>query len=85
MTGGNLFMWDSIVAFISQPAVLATLAFVLEVLMRVIKTDKPVSILRLISAVLKGVVKVLLAVDGLVDKLIPNNTVPAPAPEEPAK
>lgn len=72
-------MVDQIVAFIGQPAVATVLIFVLEVVLRLVKTDKPLSILIIISGGLKGVIKVALAVDGLLDKVIPQKVTPPAA------
>lgn len=77
-------MIDQIVAVLSNPALAIALGFALEIALRLMKTDKPVSILRVVSGVLKGIIKVALALDALLDKVVPQNVVVPPSDQPPA-
>jgi len=65
-------MFDSILdAITSATGMSATIAIVLEFVLRLVKSDKPLSILYVISNVIKKLSEILTKVSDLLDKVIP--------------
>jgi hypothetical protein len=63
-------MIDVVTHFMSTGA-FAALAMIIEMLLRVIKTDKPVGILHMISGLFKKVGELMMVVASLLDKVLP--------------
>lgn len=51
--------------------VFAAVAMIVEMLLRVIKTDKPVGILHFVSGLFKKVAELMMALASLLDKILP--------------
>ena len=63
---------DSILALITSAACMsATLAVVLEFVLRLIPSEKPMSIAHLVGAFIKKLGEVCVAVGGLLDRVLP--------------
>jgi len=76
---------DKVLALIPvDGAVVATIAMVLEFGLRLIKTEKPKSMIYLVADAIKGVALILAKVGLLLDKVLPQR-VKAPEPQEAPK
>lgn len=62
---------NKIMEVISKPEVIAVLAFVVEMAMRFIKTEKPWSILHAAKRIIRSVAKFLGVLADLMDKVLP--------------
>lgn len=61
---------DQIAAFGTGPA-MAVIGMMIEMGLRLLKTEKPLSILLLVSGFLKGVANVFTAASSIIDKVVP--------------
>lgn len=66
---------DKVIGLIPQGGVVASIAVVLEIAFRAVKSDKPLSLLRGLSVCIHKIGDLCLALDGFLDKVIPNKTV----------
>jgi len=67
-------MLDKVLAMImSANGMAATVAVVLEFVLRLVPSEKPLSLLRVVVAVLRKVSSVLVALCDLSDKVLPQN------------
>lgn len=68
---------DQIQAFLSSAlGMSATVALVLEFVLRMIPSQKPVSVLHVVGEVSKKVGAIFIALGGLLDKVLPQNVKP---------
>lgn len=66
-------MINKAVEFVQKPEVIAVLVFVIEMLMRVIKTQKPWSIMHAAKRIMRMIANVLGAMADVLDKILPQN------------
>jgi uncharacterized membrane protein (UPF0136 family) len=62
---------SKIMEIITNPQVIMVVAVVAEFAMRLVKTEKPMSVIRMVANAMKGVGKVLIAVSEFADKVLP--------------
>lgn len=67
---------DSYIALASNPAVLGVLAMVAEVIMRMMPTEKPLSIAQVVAKVIRSIAKVAEVTANALDKILPQNIKP---------
>lgn len=64
---------DKFLELVQSPAVLTVAGFLVELLLRKVPSEKPLSIMLLVSKVLKMVAKGAEALSAFIDKVIPQN------------
>ena len=62
---------SKIVEIISNPQIILFAGLAVEFVMRMVKTEKPMSIIRVIASVAKSIGSVLIAISDFVDKVAP--------------
>lgn len=75
----DLGFMDKIIEFLksaSTSSILVGVAMMVEMVLRLIKSEKPLSILHLISAAMKKVAEICKMGAELLDKVLPQNTKP---------